>query len=60
METSTLPRYFVSTWHGEIGTIFAVIDRKTDRHVGMTSTMRDGGAARELADIQANALNKAA
>jgi hypothetical protein len=52
-------RYVVSIWHGETGSIASVIDRQTDRLMGQTSTMRDKEGWRELADIQAAALNKA-
>jgi hypothetical protein len=54
------PRFKVSPWHGEHSTLFFVVDTKRDRQMGCTSTARDGGAARELADIQCRALNKEA
>lgn len=60
MKTNTQSsRYKVAVWHGEAGSIFRVVDTKKDRVMGETSTFRDKGAARELADIQCNALNKA-
>jgi len=53
-------RYRVVVTHGERGSIFQVFDTKTGRIKGETSTMRDKGGARQLADIQADALNRAA
>lgn len=52
-------RYKVTVWHGEAGSHATVYDTKTGRAMGHTSTFRDGAAWRELADIQARALNKA-
>jgi hypothetical protein len=53
-------RFKVVAWHGEGNSIFRVIDTKTGRAKGETSLRRDGGSARELADIQARALNRRA
>ena len=53
-------RFSVVLWHGESGTVAVVVDRKRDRAMGITSTMRDGSRFRELADIQCAALNRAA
>ena len=40
-------------------TFYTVVDRKTGRAKGRTDTYRDGDAAKELAEIQARALNRA-
>ena len=51
-------RYKVSPWHGEIGTIWSVIDSKRDRLMGQYSTMRDGIFGAGLAATQCAALNR--
>jgi hypothetical protein len=54
-----MTRFYVSLWHGEGGSIATVIDRQDDACLGYYSTIRDGARFRELADIQATALNRA-
>lgn len=51
------PRYFVSVWHGEGGSIAEVRDhQEPDDCLGMYSTTRDGAAWRDLADRHAARL----
>ena len=53
------PRYYVTVWHGEAGSIGSIIDRKFGRVKGSASTFRNGADWRELLDIQCRALNVA-
>lgn len=54
-----MKRYVISVYHGKAGSLGEVIDRKTGRVKGRTSTLRDKARWMELLDIQCNALNRA-
>jgi hypothetical protein len=52
------PRYFVSMWHGEAGSIATVVDRRTGQGKGQTLSWKHGGNFRTMADMWAEYLNR--